>query len=144
MKILITGGAGYIGSHTVRVLSDRGHAPVVFDNLSSGHAWAVPEEVLVRGDLADREGLSKLFAAHRFDAVLHFASFIQVGESVTLPLKYYRNNVANAINLLSVMEEAEVRRFVFHRLPRSTAHPTRRRSARRPRFSRRTPMAARN
>jgi len=113
MKILVVGGAGYIGSHTVRALLESGYDPVVFDNLSTGHAWAVPEGRLVRGDLADSAGLEELFAAHRFDAVMHFASFIQVGESVTAPLKYYHNNVANTLNLLGAMERHGVRRFVF-------------------------------
>ncbi len=113
MKILVVGGAGYIGSHMVRELLDKGYDPVVLDNLSTGHADAVPEGRLVVGDLADPETPRRLFAAHRFDAVMHFASFIQVGESVAEPLKYYRNNVANSLNLLSAMKEAGVARFVF-------------------------------
>jgi len=112
-KILVVGGAGYIGSHMVRELLDEGYDPLVFDNLSTGHDWAVPEGRLVRGDLCDPSALERLFAENRFDAVLHFASFIQVGESVTAPLKYYRNNVANTLNLLAAMEKAEVKRFVF-------------------------------
>lgn len=114
MKVLVVGGAGYIGSHMVQELLDNGYDPVIFDNLSTGHEWSVPAGRLVRGDLADREALSKFFAEHdAFDAVFHFASFIQVGESVSKPLKYYQNNVANTLNLLSAMEEAGVRRFVF-------------------------------
>lgn len=113
MKLLVVGGAGYIGSHMVRELLDNGHDPVVFDNLSTGHEWAVPSGRLVRGDLADRAALTRLFSEHAFEAVFHFASFIQVGESVTRPLKYYQNNVANTLNLLEAMEEAGVRRFVF-------------------------------
>lgn len=113
MKLLVVGGAGYIGSHMVRELLDSGYDPVIFDNFSTGHEWAVPAGRLVRGDLADRAALSRLFAEHAFDAVLHFASFIQVGESVSLPLKYYQNNVANTLNLLEAMKEAGVRRFVF-------------------------------
>lgn len=113
VKVLVVGGAGYIGSHMVRELLGNGYDPVIFDNLSTGHEWAIPAGRLVKGDLADREALSQLFAAHTFDAVLHFASFIQVGESVSRPLKYYHNNVANTLNLLSAMEEAGVRRFVF-------------------------------
>lgn len=113
MKILVVGGAGYIGSHMVWELLEKGYDPVVFDNLSTGHEWAAPEGRLVRGDLADAEALERLFAEQRFEAVMHFASFIQVGESVTAPLKYYDNNVANTFKLLSAMEKAGVTRFVF-------------------------------
>lgn len=113
MKILVVGGAGYIGSHMMRELLCKGYDPLVFDNLSTGHAFAVPEGRLVIGDLADAERLLRLFAVHRFDAVMHFASFIQVGESVAHPLKYYHNNVSNSINLLSAMEKAGVKRLVF-------------------------------
>jgi len=113
MKILIVGGAGYIGSHVTLELLEKGHDPLVFDNLSTGHAWAVPEERLVRGDLADKRLLADTLAQGRFDAVMHFASFIQVGESVSDPLKYYENNVANTINLLGAMEKNGVKRFVF-------------------------------
>ncbi len=107
------GGAGYIGSHMVRELLDKGYDPVVFDNLSTGHADAVPQGRLVIGDLANAEGLQRLFETHDFAAVMHFASFIQVGESVIDPLKYYHNNVSNSINLLSAMEKAGVKRLVF-------------------------------
>lgn len=113
MKILVVGGAGYIGSHMVRELLSEGFNPLVFDNLSTGHAWAVPDGRLLEGDLANRHRLAEVFATHRFDAVMHFASFIQVGESVNAPLKYYRNNVANTLNLLDAMQAAGVRRFVF-------------------------------
>ena len=113
MKILVVGGAGYIGSHMVRELLDKGYDPVVFDNLSTGHADAVPQGRLVIGDLANAEGLQRLFETHDFAAVMHFASFIQVGESVIDPLKYYHNNVSNSINLLSAMEKAGVKRLVF-------------------------------
>lgn len=112
-KILVVGGAGYIGSHMVLELLKTGFEPIVFDNLSSGHTWAVPERLLIRGDLADVHALHTLFHEHTFDAVMHFASFIQVGESVVYPLKYYQNNISNTLNLLSEMEKAGVRRFVF-------------------------------
>jgi UDP-glucose 4-epimerase len=111
--VLVTGGCGYIGSHVVRALLDRGDPVVVVDNLSTGHPWAVPEQVLVRGDLGDRSFLSDVFAAHRIAAVLHFASFIQVGESVHQPLKYYDNNLARTIALLDAMQGAGVNRFIF-------------------------------
>lgn len=113
MNILVVGGAGYIGSHMVQELISEGFDPLVFDNLSTGHSWSVPEGRLLQGDLSDRERLREVFATHSFDAVMHFASFIQVGESVQEPLKYYQNNVANTLNLLEAMREAEVKRFVF-------------------------------
>lgn len=113
MKVLVVGGAGYIGSHMVQVLLDQGHEPVVFDNLSTGYRDAVPAGRLVEGDLADPAALGALFAAHRFDGVMHFASFIQVGESVREPAKYYRNNVANTLNLLDVMRHHGSKHFIF-------------------------------
>ena len=113
IKILVVGGAGYIGSHMVRELLDKGYDPLVFDNLSTGHADAVPTGRLIVGDLADREALACVFRDHAIEAVMHFASFIQVGESVTAPLKYYQNNVANTLNILAAMESAGVKRFVF-------------------------------
>jgi len=103
MKILVVGGAGYIGSHMVKLLLEAGHETTAFDNLSSGHRDAVVGGEFVGGDLADREGLRDVFAASRFDAVMHFASFIEVGESVRDPLKYFRNNVSNTLNLLDIM-----------------------------------------
>jgi len=113
LKILVVGGAGYIGSHMVQELLYKGYDALVYDNLSTGHEDAVPAGRLIAGDLANTEGLRKLFAAHSFDAVMHFASFIQVGESVVKPLKYYHNNVGNSLNLLSAMEKAGVDRLVF-------------------------------
>lgn len=113
MKVLVVGGAGYIGSHMVQMLLDRGHEPVVFDNLSTGYRDAVPAGCLVEGDLADAQALEALFAARRFDGVMHFASFIQVGESMREPAKYYRNNVANTLNLLDAMHRHGVHHFIF-------------------------------
>jgi UDP-glucose 4-epimerase len=95
------------------MLFDRGHEPVVFDNLSTGYRDAVPAGRLIEGDLADPAALDGLFAAHRFDGVMHFASFIQVGESVREPAKYYRNNVANTLNLLDAMHRHGVAHFIF-------------------------------
>jgi UDP-glucose 4-epimerase len=112
-KILVVGGAGYIGSHMVRELLEKGYDPLVFDNLSTGHAWSVPEGRLVKGDLANPAALSSLFATHRFEVVMHFAAFSLVGESVGAPLKYYINNVANTANLLAAMERAGVRKFIL-------------------------------
>lgn len=112
-KVLVTGGAGYIGSHVVRQLGEAGYDVVVFDNLSTGHDWAVTHGKLVVGDLADPEALEALFAAHAFTAVLHFAAHIIVPESVADPLKYYRNNTRNTLNLLSTMSRHGVSRIVF-------------------------------
>jgi UDP-glucose 4-epimerase len=113
MTILVTGGCGYIGSHMVRELQERGDEPVVFDSFVTGHEWAVSRCRVVKGDLADNYALAELFASCRFEAVIHFASSIQVGESVVAPLKYYQNNVANTLNLLLAMEHAGVKRLVF-------------------------------
>ena len=113
MKVLVVGGAGYIGSHMVQTLLDRGHEPVVFDNLSTGYRDAVPAGLLIEGDLADPASLEALFLAHEFDGVMHFASFIQVGESVSDPAKYYRNNVANTLNLLDAMHRHAAKHFIF-------------------------------
>lgn len=112
-KVLVTGGAGYIGSHVVRQLGEAGYDVVVYDNLSTGHAWAVTHGELVVGDLADTETLNALFEQHRFSAVLHFAAHIVVPESVTDPLKYYSNNTRNTLNLLGVMNRHGVSRIVF-------------------------------
>jgi len=113
MKILVVGGAGYIGSHMVKTLHRQGADVVTLDDLSSGHADAVRYGRLVQGSLEDRPLLDGLLRDGRFDAVMHFASFIQVGESVREPAKYYRNNVANTQNLLEAMLAHGVKRFVF-------------------------------
>ncbi|MCB1131902.1 MAG: UDP-glucose 4-epimerase GalE [Verrucomicrobiae bacterium] len=113
--VLVTGGAGYIGSHTVRLLASQGRKIVVLDNLVFGHEGAVvdPEVELVVGDVGDQELLRSLFQKHRFGAVVHFAAYAYVGESVTNPLKYYQNNTAEPIKLLQVMQEFGCRVFVF-------------------------------
>jgi UDP-glucose 4-epimerase len=113
LKILVVGGAGYIGSHMVKVLSEAGHDVVVFDNLISGHRDAVLAGEFVFGDLADIEALSLLFSKYKFGAVMHFAGFIQVGESVCNPALYYRNNVSNTQNLLDVMVANSVSHLIF-------------------------------
>jgi UDP-glucose 4-epimerase len=113
MQVLVVGGAGYIGSHMVKKLLDDGHQVVTFDDLSSGFRDAVLGGEFVQGTLADVLALEQVFAAYRFDAVMHFASFIQVGESVRNPSIYYRNNLCNTLNLLDAMVAAEVRRFIF-------------------------------
>ena len=95
-SILVAGGAGYIGSHTVRLLNSEGYKAVVLDNLVYGHRDAIVDDevVFVEGAVGDRELLRRLFKEHQFEAVIHFAAFAYVGESVTDPLKYYRNNTA--------------------------------------------------
>ena len=113
MKLLVTGGAGYIGSHVVRQLGTAGHEVVVYDNLSTGNAWAVLGAELVAADLADTSRLKSVFAAHRFDAVLHFAASIVVSESVSEPLRYYANNTRNTLELLELVELFQVPHFVF-------------------------------
>lgn len=113
MKILVAGGAGYIGSHMVKMAITAGHRVTVLDNLSSGHRDAVhPEAEFIHGDLADREFLMR-FLAKEFDAVMHFASWIQVGESVTNPAKYYRNNLSNTLNLLDALAANGGGRLIF-------------------------------
>jgi UDP-glucose 4-epimerase len=114
MKVLVTGGAGYIGSVVAEELLQAGHEVVVFDNLSRGHRPAVPRNAqLIIADLADRSRLDQLFQAQAFDAVMHFAALIEAGESMKVPEQFFRNNTANALTLLEAMLAAEVRRFVF-------------------------------
>ncbi|MHB1677138.1 MAG: UDP-glucose 4-epimerase GalE [Sulfuriferula sp.] len=112
-KILVVGGAGYIGSHMVKSLLQAGHEVVTLDDLSTGYRDAVTGGEFVQGSLADVPLLDTLFSTHIFDSVLHFASFIQVGESVMQPEKYYANNLTNTLNLLNAMVHHKVRNFVF-------------------------------
>jgi UDP-glucose 4-epimerase len=113
MKVFVTGGAGYIGSHVVKALGKEGHDVLVFDNLSTGHEWAVLFGRLVKGDLEDRTFVDKTLSDFMPDAVMHFAASIQVEESVREPLVYYRNNVINTINLLDVMVKYRVKYFIY-------------------------------
>lgn len=113
MKVLVTGGAGYIGSHVVKQLGEAGHDIIVYDNLSTGYPWAVTCGELIVGDLADIEKLDAVFAEHQFEAVLHFAAHIVVPESVENPLKYYRNNTRNTLNLLGIIEKHKTPYMVF-------------------------------
>jgi UDP-arabinose 4-epimerase len=112
-SILVTGGAGYIGSHACKVLARAGYRPVVFDNLSRGHREAVRWGPLVEGDLADRRHLCAALAEHRVAAVMHFAAYAYVGESVADPAMYYRNNLGGTLSLLDAMREAGVDEIVF-------------------------------
>ena len=113
MKILVTGGAGYIGSHMVRLLLEHGHEVVTVDDLSTGFRDAILGGEFVNASLLDKAALAGLFGAHRFDAVMHFAGFIAVGESVCDPAKYYQNNLTGTLNLLDAMRAHGVNKLVF-------------------------------
>ena len=113
MNILVVGGAGYVGSHMVQSLLKSGYDVVVADNFSTGFREALVGGNLVEVDITDAAALDVLFAAHRIDAVMHFASFIQVGESVVEPGKYYANNLAATLTMLQAMVRAEVKHFIF-------------------------------
>jgi UDP-glucose-4-epimerase GalE len=113
MRILVTGGAGYIGSHAVALLLSRGHEVHVYDNLSAGHRRSVPLQRLIEGDLADLPRLDHVFVEKRIEAVMHFAAFALVGESVRQPGKYYQNNLIHTLNLMELMRRHGVWRFVF-------------------------------
>lgn len=112
-KILVCGGAGYIGSHINKMLNQQGYETVVFDNLVYGHKEAIKWGELVIGDLADTDALEALFDRYDFDAVFHFAAYAYVGESVENPEKYYFNNVSNTLNLLHAMKEHGVNKIIF-------------------------------
>jgi UDP-glucose-4-epimerase GalE len=113
LRILVTGGAGYIGSHTVRLLLNQGHDVTVVDNLSKGHRHNVPAGILHELDVADTAPLADLMRRKRTDAVIHFAGFIAVGESMQVPEKYFANNVCGSLSLLTAMVEAGVKQIVF-------------------------------
>lgn len=135
MRVLVTGGAGYIGGQTAKTLAAAGHEPVVFDNLSTGHRWAVRWGPLIEGDLADRALLRQTLSEQRIEAVIHFAAFAYVGESVQAPRQYFQNNVVNALGLLNELLDAGLRRIVFsstcatyglpETLPIDESHPQR-------------------
>ena len=112
-KVLVTGGAGYIGSHTVKQLGEAGYDIVIYDNLSTGLYHAIVYGELVVGDLNDFQVLSQVFAQHQFDAVLHFAASISVPESLQKPLAYYANNTRNTLNLLQCCQQFGVNKFIF-------------------------------
>jgi UDP-glucose 4-epimerase len=135
MRVLVVGGAGYIGSHMVKMLLGAGHDVITLDNLSSGHRDAVLGGIFIEGDLTDKYCLNQIFEQYQPDAVMHFASYIQVGESVRKPDIYYRNNVTNTLNLLDAMLQFEVKKFIFSStaavfgepdyVPIDEAHPNR-------------------
>jgi UDP-glucose-4-epimerase GalE len=135
MRILVTGGAGYIGSFTVKRLLASGHSVTVYDNLTAGHKWAVPQANLIVGDLKDIDHLDHQLIANRIDAVVHFAAFASVPESVVNPSKYYLNNLSNSLNLMERVRRHDIKRFVFsstcatygdpERTPLTEDHPQR-------------------
>lgn len=114
MKILVTGGAGYIGSHMTRMLAQRGYEPVVLDTFEFGHRQALPPEVpVITGNVGDADLIKQVFHDHNIEGVLHFAGYIQVEESVRLPIKYMKNNVIAPVTLLDGMKEAGVKHIIF-------------------------------
>lgn len=113
MRVLVTGGAGYIGSHVVKKLGEQGHVVCTFDNLSTGNRWAVLYGDIIVDDLNNMEAIRRTVRAFRPDAVIHFAAAIVVPESVADPLKYYANNTANTLNLLRVLQEEKIGMFIF-------------------------------
>ena len=113
MHILVTGGAGYIGSHAVKLFLERGHDVWIYDNLCFGHRAAVPADRLIVGDLNEPHRIDQVLLQHRIDAVVHFAAFTYVGESVQHPAKYWQNNVVNTLNLMECLRRHKVARFVF-------------------------------
>ncbi len=135
MNILVTGGAGYIGSHTADAMEKSGHTAIIFDNLSAGYKWAVGSKTLVEADLANKLSIQRAVEQHNVEAVIHFAAHAYVGESVTEPRKYFENNAVNSLNLLNVMLDCGVKYIVYsstcatygfpERLPISEEHPQR-------------------
>ncbi|HMD49107.1 MAG TPA: UDP-glucose 4-epimerase GalE [Bryobacteraceae bacterium] len=123
MAILVTGGAGYIGSHTAKALAQAGLQPVVVDNLERGHRAAVQWGPLIEADIGDRAALEKIFREHAIQAVLHFAAFAYVGESMQQPDLYFRNNVVKTLNLLEAMQASGVRTIVFSSTCASYGNP---------------------
>ncbi|UCE42298.1 MAG: UDP-glucose 4-epimerase GalE, partial [Candidatus Aminicenantes bacterium] len=113
MKVLVVGGAGYIGSHTVQELIKQGFEVVIYDNFSTGKRELVPDGKVVEGDLRDVADLERIFLLHKIHGVLHFASLIQVGESYINPQKYYQHNLITSLNLLHAMLQANVKFFIF-------------------------------
>ncbi len=113
MKVLVTGGAGYIGSHTAFALKKAGHEPIVLDSMVNGHAWAVKYGPLVKGDIGDSDLVVRVCAEHKPEAVIHFAAFIEVGESVANPAKYIENNYHKAQRLFDALCAGGVKRVVF-------------------------------
>jgi len=112
-RVLVTGGAGYIGSHTAKCLAKAGFEPVTLDNLSSGHRWAVKWGPLVEGDIADQKLVREIVAHYRIEAVLHLAAYASVGESMRAPRKYFNNNVIGSMRLIDALLDSSVKHFIF-------------------------------
>jgi len=112
-RILVTGGAGYIGSHTCKALAQAGYTPICFDNLERGHGWAVKWGPLEKGDLRNQSDVDRAFAKWRPSAVIHFAAYAYVAESTVDPIKYYHNNVGGSVNLIRACSESDCKRIVF-------------------------------
>jgi UDP-glucose-4-epimerase GalE len=135
VNILVTGGAGYIGSHTADAVKKSGHTAIIYDNLSAGHRWAVGSKTLIEADLADKLSIQRAIEQYRIEAVIHFAANAYVGESVADPRKYFQNNVVHTLNLLGVMLDLGVKYIVYsstcatygvpESLPISEEHPQR-------------------
>ena len=125
MRVLVIGGAGYIGSHTVRLLNQTEHEVWVYDNLSMGHRASVPAEQLIVGELADTKLLEQTLRDKNIDAVMHFAAFTEVGESMLAPAKYYQNNVIATLGLFESMRQLGVHRFVFSSTTATYGQPER-------------------
>ena len=115
MNVLVVGGAGYIGSHAVSLLKNQGHNAIIYDDFSKGHkeVGQILSVKIVEGDLGDKAKLKEIFISEKIDVVMHFAAFIEVGESVVDPAKYYENNVAKVLKLLEAMVESNVLKFIF-------------------------------
>ncbi len=113
MVVLVSGGAGYIGSHAVRALSAAGHTPVVIDNFSTGHREFVSGISCVEADVGDKAAVAQAVKQYGVEAAMHFASFINVGDSVHDPRSYYENNVASGIRFISALQEAGVKKFIL-------------------------------
>ena len=111
--ILVTGGAGYIGSHVVKELLRQGHKPIILDNLQTGHRKATTDALLIEGDLSDQERTAEVFQANPIDAVMHFAGDCSVGESVQNPVKYFNNNIKNSLKLIEIIEQFNIRKVIF-------------------------------
>lgn len=122
-KILVTGGAGYVGSHTAKELQKAGYSILILDSLINGHRQLARGYDLIKGDLKDADLLERIFSAHAIDAVVHFAAFAYVGESVMDPGKYYRNNVCGSLNLIEAMVKAGVNKIIFSSTCATYGHP---------------------
>jgi UDP-glucose-4-epimerase GalE len=135
VNILVTGGAGYIGSNTADLIGKSGHTPIIYDNLSAGHRWAAGSRTLIEADLADKISIHSALKHHKIEAVVHFAAHTYVGESVADPRKYFHNNAVNTLNILDVMLDLGVKYIVYsstcatygipEKLPLSEEHPQR-------------------